>query len=188
MIIPNVISNPKRPQRVERLHAEMGRQGILEYKMWDSVHIPNKPRRTGISMAHKSIVKWALIEGLPSVIIFEDDIKFPAEDGWQYYLKNRPTEPFDLYLGGVYRGEIAEDGIIKRFTGFHCYEVTERFYTTFLGVDENLDIDGAMSGLGKFYCCYPFACIQHNGWSDNVMGVMDYDHLLKGRKIYGLNC
>lgn len=186
-MIPNIISNPKRASRVERLMNELQAQGISEYKMWPSIEISNKPRRTGISRAHKQIVEWALIEQLPEVCIWEDDIKFHSPEGWKYYLENRPSVPFDLYLGGVYRGEIEPDGKIERFTGMHCYIISERFYTTFLGVNEELDIDGAMSGLGDFYCCNPFACVQWDGWSDNCQGMMDYSHLLKGRKIFGLN-
>lgn len=186
-MIPNIISNPKRASRVERLMNELKAQGISEYKMWPSIEISNKPRRTGISRAHKQIVEWALIEQLPEVCIWEDDIKFHSPEGWEYYLENRPSVPFDLYLGGVYRGEIEPDGKIERFTGMHCYIISERFYTTFLGVNEELDIDGAMSGLGDFYCCNPFACVQWDGWSDNCQGMMDYSHLLKGRKIFGLN-
>ncbi len=187
-MIPQIISNQKRTNRVSRLMNELQAQGITEYKLWPSIEIYNKPRRTGINLAHKQIVEWAMLEMMPEVCIWEDDIRFPAADGWQYYLKNRPQKDFDLYLGGVYRGDIAEDGKLTRFTGMHCYIITEQFYDTFLKVPEELDIDGAMSGLGEFYCCNPFACIQWDGWSDNCQCNMDYSHLLKGRKIYGINC
>ena len=182
---PSIISNPEISIRVNQLHKEMKRQGIEDYKLWPSVAPPkDKPRRTGISRAHKSIVQWALVEGLPEVCIMEDDIWFPSENGWNYFLENKPKEDYDLYLGGITRGEI-ENGIVKRYTGQFCYFIHERFYTTFLGVDENLDIDGAMSGLGKFYVCNPFACFCYPSWSDNVNGMMDYSHLLIGRDVYG---
>jgi hypothetical protein len=182
----HIISNPKIISRVTKLHEELERQKITDFKLWPSIQVPHKPARFGISLAHKAIIEWALIEGLEKVMVFEDDIRFPAEDGFQYYLANEPKDDYDLYLGGVYRGDINEQGITKRFTGMHHYTIHERFYTAFLGVDENLDIDGAMSGLGKFYVCNPFASIQHNGFSQNCNGNMDYTHLLKGRKIYGL--
>lgn len=187
MIIPNIISNPNRPDRVERLINELTTQNITEYKMWPAIFIHNKPPRTGINLAHKQIVKDALIEGLPEVCIWEDDIKFYSPDGWDYFLRNKPIVPYDIYLGGIYRGQIEENGRVERYTGAHCYIVHERFYDIFLNVPEDLDIDGAMSGLGEFYCCYPFACVQWDGWSDNCKNTMDYSYLLNGRKIYGLN-
>lgn len=182
----HIISNPDRPERVKMMMQELERQKITDYRFWPSVHIANKPKRCGISKAHKQIVEWALIEQLPEVCICEDDIWFPAEDGWQYFLNNKPKEFYDLYLGGIYRGEIDEKKMTKRFTGMICYVVSEAFYDRFLAVDENVDIDGGMSGRGRFHVCYPFACICKPCWSDNQMGYIDYNHLLKGREVHGV--
>jgi hypothetical protein len=184
MIIPQIISNPENQVRVDRLHGEMRRQGVVDYKLWPSVHIANKPRRTGISYAHKAIVEWASAEGLPSVLIMEDDVWFPDANGFNYYVENRPKEPFDLYLGGITRGEV-KDGVTKRFTGAFCYEISEKFYSTFLGVSEDLDIDGAMSNLGTFYVCSPMACFTYWGWSENVRETVNLNHLLMGKELYG---
>lgn len=183
MIQPQIISNAKRPVRVERMNKEMKRQGITDYKIWPSVHIANMPARTAISKAHKQIVEWAANEGLEEVCIFEDDIWFPANDGWQYFLSKKP-EKYDLYLIGITRGEI-KNGITKRYTGQIGYFIHERYYDTFLRTDERMDIDGAQSGRGEFHVCYPFAGFSYPGWSDNVRGVMDHSHLLIGREIYG---
>lgn len=183
MVIPNVISNPKRPHKVERMQREMVRQGIVDYKVWPSIHIADKPVRTAISKAHKQIVEWAANEEIKEVCIFEEDVFFPAEDGWQYFLNNKP-ENYDLYLGGVSRGTI-ENGVTRRYSGQFCYFIHERYYDTFLRTDEKMDIDGAQSGRGKFYVCEPFAAFCYPGWSDNVKGVMDYSHLLVGRTVYG---
>ncbi len=171
--------------RAEQLHVEMKRQGIEEYKIWASIHIPNKPKRTGISLAHKQIVEWALIEQQPEVCIMEDDVFFPAEDGFQYFLKNKPYE-YDLYLGGISRGDIDADNITRRFSGMFCYFIHEKFYTRFLRANEDLDIDGAMGEIrGKYVVCNPMAAFVYPTWSDNVNGMMDYSHLLQNREVYG---
>jgi len=183
MIQPQIISNPKRIVRIERLHKEMARQGIADYKLWPSIHIPNKPTRTAISKAHKQIVEWAANESIEEVCIFEDDIWFPSNEGWQYFLSNKP-EKYDLYLVGITRGDI-EKKITPRYTGQFGYFIHERFYDTFLRSDERLDIDGAQSGRGEFHVCCPFAAFCYPGWSDNAGGPMDYSHLLVGREIYG---
>jgi len=184
MMQPQIISNPKRIVRVDRLHKEMARQRITDYKLWPSIHIPDKPARTGISRAHKQIVEWAANEGLEEVCIFEDDIWFPSAEGYRYFLEKKPKENYDLYLCGVTRGDI-EKGITKRYTGQYGYMIHERYYDTFLRTDERLDIDGAQSGRGVFFVCDPMAAFCYPGWSDNANGVMDYSHLLIGREIYG---
>lgn len=183
MIQPQIIS-PESTWRMTRMHNEMKRQGIADYKLWPFVHIANKPRRTAISKAHKAIVEWAALEGLPSVTIFEDDVWFPTGDGWKYYCDNFPKEPFDLYLGGITRGEI-KDGKTLRYTGQFCYTIAERFYDTFLGVSEDLDIDGAMSGLGTFYVCQPMSCFTYWGYSHNCSETTNINHLLMGKELYG---
>jgi hypothetical protein len=183
VIEPQIISNPKLTVRVKRLHNEMARQGVVDYKLWPSIHLPHQPARTAISKAHKQIVEWAANEGVEEVCIFEDDIWFPSEYGWQYFLNNKPKE-YDLYLSGLTRGEII-NGIVKRYTGQFGYFIHERFYDTFLRTDEKLDIDGAQSNRGEFHICYPFAAFCYPGWSDNVRGAMDYSHLLIGREVYG---
>jgi hypothetical protein len=183
MIVPNVISNPRRQVRVDRMHKEMKRQNITDYKLWPSVHLPHHPSRTAISKAHKQIVEWAANEGVEEICIFEDDIWFPADDGWQYFLSKKPPK-YDLYLVGITRGEI-ENGITRRYTGQFGYFIHERYYEIFLRTDEKMDIDGAQSGRGEFYVCYPFAAFCYPGWSDNIGGPMDHSHLLIGRDIYG---
>lgn len=192
-IVPNIICDNTAPVkrgfgelRIDRLKVEMERQGITEYKVWPSITISNLPRRTGISQAHKQIVRWAMQEGLPEVLIFEDDIRFPAPDGFKYFLSKKPKEDYDLYLVGVYRGDIDENGVTDRFTGMTGYFVHERYYDIFLGLDERLDIDGAQAHRGKFYVCHPFAAIQHAGFSINLQEQVDHNYLLVGKQIRGL--
>jgi hypothetical protein len=183
MMQPQIIS-PDSTWRLARFHKEMARQGIVDYRLWPSVHIANKPRRTAISKAHKQIVEWAALEMLSEVTVMEDDVWFPDDNGFKYYCENKPKESFDLYLGGITRGEI-KDGKTVRFTGAFCYTITERFYDRFLSVSEDLDIDGAMSGLGIFYVCQPMACFTYWGWSENVRETVNINHLLMGKELYG---
>lgn len=183
MIVPQIIS-PESPARLTRMHNEMKRQGIEEYKLWPFVHIANKPRRSAITQAHKNIVRWADEEGVEEVTILEDDAWFPSSGGWKYYIENKPKEPFDLYLGGITRGEV-KDGITKRFTGAFCYTISSKFFSTFLSVNDDLDIDGAMSGLGLFKVCEPMACFTYWGYSQNTMDVTNLNHLLMGKELYG---
>lgn len=192
-MIPHIISDPSAPikrgsgeLRIDRLKKEMERQGIVEYRLWPAISYANLPRRTGISHSHKAIVKWAMEEGLPEVCIFEDDIRFPAIDGFQYYLSKKPKTEYDLYLGCVYRGEIDENFVTKRYTGQICCTISERYYELFLATDDRVDIDGGQAFRGLFYVCYPFACLQYNGFSINLQENVDHNYLLVGKPIRGL--
>lgn len=186
-MIPNIIHNPNREERLPRLQAEMQRQGIEEYNLWPAIVYNTSDRYRGVSHAHKQIVGWAEQEGLPEVLIMEDDVRFPAPNGYEHFLYNMP-EDFDIYLGGVYGGEILKDGLMEKFTALHCYIIRQQFYQTFLDASESEDIDHALAGLGVYYVCFPFAAIQYDGWSDTQYQIMDYSSLLDGRLIYGLNC
>lgn len=172
--------------RIDRLKIEMERQGIAEYRIWPTIPIHNAPRRTSISKGHKQIVQWAMEEGLSEVLIFEDDIRFPAIDGFKYFLHNKPKTEFDQYLVGVYRGDIDENGVVKRYTGQTGAIISERYYDLFLNTDERLDIDGGQAFRGLFYVCHPFAAIQHSGFSINMQEEMDHNYLLVGKAIRGL--
>jgi hypothetical protein len=176
----HIINLPHRYQRKSELEKELFRQGITEVMWWPG--IIDVPRCKGTSRAHKQIIQWAKDNDQPEVTVFEDDIYFPAADGCDYYLRNKP-EDFDLYLGGIYRGEII-DGKVDYFTGLHCYTVKAKFYDKFLSADESLNIDHAMAGLGDFYVVYPFAAIQINSFSDTEMAMSTHEGLLKDKLIY----
>jgi hypothetical protein len=153
----NIIHNSARDERLPRLLRELAVQGIDNYKLWDAIFLI--PKCAGISRAHKQIIQYAKDVGLSQVLVFEDDIKFEAPGAFDYFLDNKP-ESFDIYLGGIYRGEIID-------------------------VPGNIDIDHALNGLGDYHVCYPFAAIQYEGYSDNNREFSHHESLLIGRKIFG---
>jgi len=176
----NIIHNQYRPDRWDNLMHELNRQGITEYRIWPSVF--DSPICKGVSRAHKQIVQFAQDVGLPEVIIAEDDIKFPAEDGFKYFLKRKP-EDFDLYLGGIYRGEI-KDGKTDDFSGLHLYIIKQKFYDTFLSINEEKHLDTELKGKGDYHVCYPFAAIQYSGYSDVERAKTNFEGLLTDKLIY----
>lgn len=178
----NIIHNPDRDDRWTKLMYEINRQGIMDYTIWDAIF--DLPRCKGISRAHKQIIQHAKDNDLPEVIVMENDILFPAEDGYKYFLQNKPKE-FDIYLGGIYRGVIT-DKKTKMFSGLHLYIVAQKFYNTFLNVPEDIDIDNALANLGDYHVCYPYAAIQYDGYSDNTCSISNHHGLLEGKEIYGM--
>src|SRR5688572_1119360 len=128
----HIISDPGNVTRTNHLFKELKRQGITDYKLWPAIFVPNKPARTGTSRAHKAIVEWAMIEQLTEICIAEDDFFLPADDGFKYFLDNKPKEPFDIYLGCISQGQIDNNNFTKRYTGQILYIISERYYPTFL--------------------------------------------------------
>jgi hypothetical protein len=179
-MIAHIIVNPARPVSNETLYQELDRQGI-DAKLWEPVHDKDSVVRS-INLSHKQIVQFAVEHHIPQICIMEEDVMFPASDGWQYFQANIPDE-FDLYLGGAYGlNETAFNRIrkhpgaipIHNFAGLHCYIINNTYYDRFLSLPENRHIDD-QPGLGRFFVCAPFAALQHPGWSSNARRTVDYN-------------
>jgi hypothetical protein len=190
-----ILHDPRRPDKEwERCRKELERQGIEDYHVEFARPHEGQPHEA-ISASHKRLVTLAKDNGLKEVCIMESDVMFPAADGWEYFLKNKPAE-FDLYLAATYgefRGELPHiiEGrnyyYVDHPAGFHCYIIHERYYDTFLATPPDLHIDDAQTG-GDFRVCYPFAALQRPGWSANAKGKVNYNNdLLHNRKhdVYG---
>lgn len=171
------------PERKESILKELREQGI-----WDKVDFfpaihDKKSVASGISKAHKQIIRVAQMCKLESVIVLEDDCRFMGEGAFDEFLRQCP-ESYDIFLGGIYTGVIDEDNKTKAFSGFHCYRVAQRYYQTFLEADEEQHIDRAQAWKGEFYVCNPFIAIQWNGFSHQTRKEENYDPLLRGRQFF----
>ena len=179
-MIAHIIVNPYRPHPNTTLYNELDRQGI-DAKIWQGIHDSNSVVR-GIGLSHKQIVQFAKDHNLPQICIMEEDVWFPANDGWQYFQQNIPDN-FDLYLGGAYGLNFTAHNTIRNnpgavainnFAGLHCYIISESYYDKFLSLPENKHIDD-QPGLGRFFVCAPFAALQYPGWSSNAQRMVDYN-------------
>jgi hypothetical protein len=186
----HIIIDPTRAQPNRTLVAEISRQHI-DATIWPCIHDANSAVRS-INLSHKQIVEHAQREGMEEICIMEEDVWFPAPDGWEYFLRNKPTEPFDLYLGGVYglnplamRRISKEPGYaeIHNFVGLHCYIIHCRYYQKFLELPEKDHIDH-QPGLGTYFVAYPFAALQYPGWSANNRQEVDYNTTISNEHIY----
>lgn len=192
-MIAHVIINPNRHLPNMTLEAELDRQRI-DAKIWNCIPDSGSAMRS-INLSHKQIVQFAKDHNLPEICIMEEDVMFPAKDGWQYFLANKPDN-FDLYLAGAYTQDFEtlakvatsqKPVQINRFAGLHCYIIDQGFYDKFLAIPVEQHIDN-IDGLGTYYACAPFAALQHPGWSANYKSTVDYNcdpNILENCTYYG---
>lgn len=179
----HIIHLSERTDRMELLLKELETQDITDYRIWPGIRNETHPCQ-GISAAHKQIVQYAKDNNLDEITIAEDDIKFTAPGAWQYYLTNKPGT-FDLYLGSVYVLHEIKGHAIENFTGLTLYTIRARFYDEFLSTPTAGNIDVNLYGKGWYALCYPFAAIQHETYSDNSKGLINYSQYMQGKLLFG---
>lgn len=178
----NIIHSDYYQERLPRLLNELEKQGIGYYELWEGI-VDKHSTKKGINLSHKQIVEYAKLADWDEVLIMEDDVRFCGEGAFDYFLESKPKE-FDLYLSGIYLGEILPNNTVKSFSGLHCYVVHSRFYDKFLNTPNDEHIDRILSNLGEYKVCNPFAAIQYNGFSSNTRKEENYDYLLQDKDFY----
>lgn len=188
-MVAHVIHDWNRKDRFELLCKEIYEQN-LSVVIWDACKGSMKPR-VDISRCHKRIVQYAKENKMEEVIVMEDDCHWVAKGAFEYFINKKPKE-YDLYLSSVLNGRIEGDGSLHgTVTGFQAYMVHQNFYDRFLEADPNLDIDHAImkanykaENKAKIICCYPFATMEHNTFSDNTKKFHDLNRLYHDRKFF----
>lgn len=188
------LSNKDREQSFLR---EFEIQGIVGYEIIPA-EMSYKNTQQAISRSHKKCIQRAKDAGENSVLLFENDLQFVCAGAYDRFISLLSEVPadFDIFLGGFYDSLPVPitDSIAKlegKLSGLHCYIVNGKFYDTFLGADENYNLDYWLSapefGNCIAYSAYPMICIQRDGYSDNVKSVTNYNEGLRMRyKIW--NC
>lgn len=182
-LIPNILYDARRIEKWPLLMQELYLQGIEDFKIWEPVDDPNSVIRS-INISHKRIINWAKESGQKQVLVFEEDVWFPAKDGFKRFIEDIPIWPFDMWLGGTYGLDKPITGKTEKINGIHCFVMAERFYDTFLSVPDNVHIDTALDGKGLFYVAYPFYALQRPGWSANSAAFSDKNADLNKEDIY----
>ena len=171
----NIIYDSRRFEKYEPLVAELKRQGIEKYEIWPCIMFDSIV--DSIAESHKMIVADAKARHLPMTCILEDDVFFPHEKGFEYFLTCMPTV-FDIYTAGNYESftKTIKSGaiLVDSITGFHCYIVHSRYYDVFLATPKGQHIDTAQRS-NLMYTCYPMAALQRPGFSANVRQKVNYN-------------
>jgi hypothetical protein len=177
----NVLHLPRRKDRYINLIGQLSYVGITDYQIWEGFEF--EPVVTAISQSFKRIVKDAQERGLEMVAIAEDDVWFTHPDSWKYFLENIPPY-FDVYLSSYYSGTETFGGRVENYRGNSLIVVHSRFYEKFLNLDESINIDNAMDGLGEYFVCPLFAAIQFPGYSDQMKAHVDYSDRIPQHKLF----
>ena len=172
-MIAHVLHLPDRTDRLENIKRQAEWQGF-EFMLHEGMR--GEPVHTYISRSHKNIIRYAKEQGLPEVLVMEDDISFKGDGAFQDFLAHKPNN-YDIFLGGTYGRDFKRDKTIRTFRGLHLYIVNSRFYDKFLGVTEKEHIDVALGGLGR-YILYDVAR-QTDGYSDNIKRYVNYNNFVK---------
>jgi hypothetical protein len=181
-----ILYDDRRSEFFPSIKEEMARQNIKDYTIFPPV--PHGTVITSINLSQKAIVQYAKDKGLEKIVIMEQDIWFPDEKGWLYFVKNEPKE-YDIYLAGSYLLDGSIDYTapltkVNSYVGHHCIIVNKRYYDRFLDTPEDQHIDTAQQGRGDFYLCYPMPGLQRPGFSSNNRSNVDYNKILDPKNIY----
>lgn len=146
----------------------------------------------GCKDSHKQVIELAKKQGLPNVLILEDDAMFLRE------LDTLPYAPdqFDmLYLGGnvqkIFEDPLNDTSDWKRIATFttHSYIINHTLYDTVIrGLSEwTKEIDVFYSNIihprYQCYMLFPMMCIQRPGYSDIESKVVDYAPYINDRSL-----
>lgn len=138
-------------------------------RFWPGNYDDVAKRATNICRAFKQIVLFAKQEKLRTITLAEDDMILTSKNAWHYYQTQMPKD-FDLYLGGIYHGQLFENRVVNGYSGNTLVTVHERFYDFFLKADEKFDLDNYLGNFAfekRYIVCLPFVVKQIGGWSDH---------------------
>lgn len=160
-----------------------------EWQVFPAIREPDG--KIGISKSLRRLLQLAKEQALPSMLVFEDDVRFcspRAREHWELCVADLPGE-WDLLLGGAYSHSGVNVGPrLKRLSSFCSLHCALFNHTAYDKVQEHrpesgpamgMHIDVWLSGLGlKVYLCDPQIAIQYNGFSDTVKAHTNYDSLV----------
>lgn len=136
----------------------------------------------GINRAFKKIVSYAKERDLHMITIGEDDLVFTSPGAWKHYLNNIP-DSFDLYLGGIYAGQLEGNRIVNGYSGHTLITVHQRFYDFFLSMPDTDHLDRALGNHAhekEYIVSLPFCVRQSGGYSDNHGRIATYEAYEQG--------
>lgn len=183
-----VVFDNRRMEKLLLFKEQLKNQGIDNYEIFPAIVLTHSVIES-ISESFKAVIRQAKEDNEECICIMEDDIWFSNENGWKYFLENKP-EKYSIYTGGNYLIDnrlIYEPPLVKcnEFVGNHCIIIHNSYYDIWLATDSKLHCDSAQSGKGEFYSCFPFIALQRAGnFSLNHKEFVNYNNIIPKEYIY----
>ena len=187
-MVLNIIHDSRFFDRYEPLMEELKRQGIEDFKIWEAI-TDRKTVVESINASHKMIVRWAKENDMEEVLIGEDDLMIPNENGFKYFMDNKP-ESYSIYLGGSYlidnRIEYkAPNVVVPEWAGNQLVMIHKRYYDTFLNLPDEAHIDSVQRSFGRYVLCFPMVALQRPARSANHQNeIVNYNPVIPKGYIY----
>lgn len=131
---------------------------------------PGTPGAYGCLLSHLEVVREARLQGLPSVLIFEDDVVFDDqfEQKFSDYVRQLPADWDMLFFGALHKDELIKvsDNLarITQSNSTYACVLRETVFDAFIELnskgDEVLDVNSLV--LQKEFNCYCF--LPHLAW------------------------
>lgn len=168
-VVLYIINDDRQLDRLPPLIEQCEKYGI-DYEIVPAC-IDKKTILESITESFKRLVRFAKGTGMNEIWIAEDDLMFPSDGSWEYFVKNKPKD-FDVYIGGSYliHNEWKyEPPTVKvnEWVGNHLIVISERYYDRWLETKDFGHIDSEQRGKGEFYVCFPYAALQRPSKSAN---------------------
>jgi len=184
------ISLQERPDRMRAAAAQfrrVGLDGIVRFYRPVRDRTPRlaRPATRGIWESHRAVAQWALQQGLPSVLVFEDDVVFAADLAVAdvrrvaHCARSLPPRWSILFLGHMPLVSFVVHGVphLRRTVSvcFHAYMMSRRmmhwlaahpYDTTAWWMFQDVDLVAALR-VPECYAVYPMICFQSGAATDN---------------------
>jgi glycosyl transferase family 25 len=157
---------------------------------------PGTPGAYGCLLSHLEVVREARRLGLPSILIFEDDVVFDEqfEQKFSDYVRQLPADWDMLFFGALHKDELIKVsdsiGRITQSNSTYACVLRDRVFDAFIELnsrgDEILDVNSLV--LQKQFNCYCF--LPHLAWvevaySDAQQKPTDHWYLRESLVLFG---
>jgi glycosyl transferase, family 25 len=206
-VFPNkvCINLDRRPERWEQMQHKFEQHGIHSVRRFRALdgetatipaHWDGTPGAYGCLLSHLEVVREARRLGLPSILIFEDDVVFDDqfEQKFSEYSHQLPADWDMLFFGALHKDELIKVsdniGRITQSNSTYACVLRDTVYDAFIDLNnecnEVLDVNSL--ALQKQFNCYCF--LPHLAWvevahSDAQEKMVDHWYLRESLVLFG---
>lgn len=199
------INLDRRPERWQHMQRQFDQHGIHSVRRFpafdgDNMKLPTNwvhtPGAYGCLLSHLQVVRQARRFGVPSVLIFEDDVVFDdhLEKKFSIYIEQVPPDWDMLFFGALHKDEPIKvaDNIVRITQAYstYAYVLRDTVFDDFIELNRKTDqeLDNNSLVLQQRFKCYCF--MPHLAWvepdySDAQQRLVDHWYLRESLVLFG---